>query len=108
MSSTSRERILIEALRLFGEQGFAKPRSHRSNGLPGLAGALYRHFKSKDELLVQAVDGRLTDRGEWEQFLAPTFSVVAALDTMTPSRSTVDNPSRCAESAWRDWTTTAT
>ncbi|MGY0501501.1 TetR/AcrR family transcriptional regulator [Nocardia sp. FBN12] len=92
-SPTSRERILTEALRLFGEQGFAKTsvaQIERAAGLSGGSGALYRHFKSKDELLVAAVDTRLSDRGEWDQFLAPTFSVAAALEAITPSGSTVD------------------
>ncbi|MFD3461634.1 TetR/AcrR family transcriptional regulator [Nocardia fluminea] len=93
MSSTSRERILTEALRLFGEQGFAKTsvaQIERAAGLSGGSGALYRHFKSKDELLVAAVNARLTDRGEWEQFLAPTFSVAAVLEASAPSGDTVD------------------
>ncbi|MFD3702878.1 TetR family transcriptional regulator [Nocardia sp. NPDC058658] len=84
---------MTEALRLFGEQGFAKTsvaQIERAAGLSGGSGALYRHFKSKDELLVQAVDTRLNDRGEWEQFLAPSFSVAAVLDAIRPSSGTVD------------------
>ncbi|MFE1592645.1 TetR/AcrR family transcriptional regulator [Nocardia sp. NPDC058705] len=84
---------MTEALRLFGEQGFAKTsvaQIERAAGLSGGSGALYRHFKSKDELLVQAVDARLADRGEWAQLLEPTFSIAAALDAIAPSGSTVD------------------
>ncbi|MFD3746471.1 TetR/AcrR family transcriptional regulator [Nocardia sp. NPDC058633] len=93
MSATSRERILTEALRLFGEQGFAKTsiaQIERAAGLSGGSGALYRHFKSKEELLVRAVDARLADRGDWEQFLAPTFSVVTVIEAIAPTAGTVD------------------
>ncbi|MFE3543590.1 TetR/AcrR family transcriptional regulator [Nocardia sp. NPDC059177] len=93
MTPTTRERIMTEALRLFGEQGFAKTsvaQIEQAAGLSGGSGALYRHFKSKDELLVRAVDTRLTDRSGWDQFLAPEFSVATALTAITPSGSTVD------------------
>lgn len=84
---------MTEALRLFGEQGFAKTsvaQIEQAAGLSGGSGALYRHFKSKDELLVQAVAARLEDRGDWEQFLAPGFSIVDMLATLSPTGSTVD------------------
>lgn len=93
MATRSRDRIMTEALRLFGEQGFAKTsvaQIEQAAGLSGGSGALYRHFKSKDELLVQAVAARLEDRGDWEQFLAPGFSIVDMLATLSPTSSTVD------------------
>ncbi|MFE7721701.1 TetR/AcrR family transcriptional regulator [Nocardia rhizosphaerihabitans] len=93
MPPTSRERIMAEALRLFGEQGFAKTsiaQIEQGAGLSGGSGALYRHFKSKDELLVQAVASRLEDRAEWDRFLSPEFSLAAALDLVTAGGSTVD------------------
>ncbi|MGS2806449.1 helix-turn-helix domain-containing protein [Nocardia sp. MW-W600-9] len=80
---------MTEALRLFGEQGFAKTsiaQIEQAAGLSGGSGALYRHFKSKDELLVRAVASRLEDRGEWERFMAPEFSIAAALDSITARR----------------------
>ncbi|MEV0028002.1 helix-turn-helix domain-containing protein [Nocardia sp. NPDC050793] len=93
MSRTSRERIIDEALRLFGEQGFARTsvaQIERAAGLSGGSGALYRHFRSKDELLVEAVRTRLTERAEWEAFLDPDFSFVALLDAATPGGTVVD------------------
>ncbi|MGW6730113.1 TetR/AcrR family transcriptional regulator [Nocardia sp. NPDC055029] len=93
MASTSRDRIMTEALRLFGEQGFAKTsvaQIEQAAGLSGGSGALYRHFKSKDELLVRAVASRLDDRAEWDQFLSPEFSLTSALDSVTGGGSTVD------------------
>ncbi|MFD4431521.1 TetR/AcrR family transcriptional regulator [Nocardia sp. NPDC058497] len=93
MAPTTRDRIMTEALRLFGERGFAKTsvaQIEQAAGLSGGSGALYRHFKSKDELLVQAVASRLEDRGAWDQFLSPEFSLAAALDLFTAGGSTVD------------------
>ncbi|UGT57690.1 TetR/AcrR family transcriptional regulator [Nocardia asteroides] len=90
---SSRDRIITEALRLFGEQGYAKTsiaQIEQAAGLSGGSGALYRHFKSKDELLVQAVGTRLVDRGEWDRFMAPEFSLAAVLDTITPGGDLVD------------------
>lgn len=85
---------MTEALRLFGEQGFAKTsiaQIEQAAGLSGGSGALYRHFKSKDELLVRAVASRLEDRGEWERFMAPEFSIAAALDSITDGGDLVGN-----------------
>ncbi|MFG1796277.1 TetR/AcrR family transcriptional regulator [Nocardia sp. NPDC049149] len=93
MSGSTRERIIGEALRLFGEQGFARTtvtQIERAAGLSGGAGGLYRHFRSKDELLVEAVRSRLTERGEWAPFLAPDFSIMSWLDSLAPQSSTVD------------------
>ncbi|GGK40740.1 TetR/AcrR family transcriptional regulator [Nocardia camponoti] len=93
MAPTSRDRIMTEALRLFGEQGFAKTsvaQIEQAAGLSGGSGALYRHFKSKNELLVQAVATRLEDRAEWDQFLSPEFDLAAALGLFSAGGSTVD------------------
>lgn len=92
MAST-RERIISEALRLFGEQGFARTSIARIEAAAGLSrgsGALYRHFASKDELLIEAVRSRLVDRGEWQHFLEPDFSIAQFLAAVAPSASTVD------------------
>jgi AcrR family transcriptional regulator len=84
---------MTEALRLFGEQGFAKTsvaQIEQAAGLSGGSGALYRHFTSKDELLVRAVATRLEDRGEWNRFLSPEFSIAAALDSLTAGGELVE------------------
>ncbi|QIS16514.1 TetR/AcrR family transcriptional regulator [Nocardia arthritidis] len=92
MVPTSRERIITAALRLFGEKGYAGTtiaQIEQAAGLSAGSGALYRHFRSKDELLVEAVSARLVDRGEWARFLDPDFSIVdhlggqSALDKLT-------------------------
>lgn len=93
MADTTRDRVVAAALRLFGEQGFARTtvtQIERAAGLSGGSGAMYRHFKSKDELLVEAVRSRLTERGEWAAFLAPDFSVLAWLASLEPLGSTAD------------------
>ncbi|WP_107653974.1 TetR/AcrR family transcriptional regulator [Nocardia suismassiliense] len=93
MADSTRERVMAAALRLFGEQGFARTtvtQIERAAGLSGGSGAMYRHFRSKDELLVEAVRSRLTERGEWASFLNPDFSVLAWLDSLEPQGSTVD------------------
>ncbi|QBS42736.1 TetR/AcrR family transcriptional regulator [Nocardia sp. CS682] len=93
MADSTRERVMAAALRLFGEQGFARTtvtQIERAAGLSGGSGAMYRHFRSKDELLVEAVRSRLTERGEWASFLDPDFSVLAWLETLEPQGSTVD------------------
>ncbi|MEV0686079.1 helix-turn-helix domain-containing protein [Nocardia sp. NPDC050378] len=90
MTPSTRERIMTEALRLFGEQGFAKTsvaQIERAAGLSSGAGGLYRHFRSKDELLVEAVSSRLSERGALELLMAPDFSITAAL---APAGSLVD------------------
>ncbi|WP_433661498.1 TetR/AcrR family transcriptional regulator [Nocardia sp. CA-128927] len=93
MTGSTRDRVIEAALRLFGEQGFARTtvtQIERAAGLSGGSGAMYRHFRSKDELLVEAVRSRLTDRGQWAAFLAPDFSVLAWLYSLEPQGSTVD------------------
>ncbi|WP_147131030.1 TetR/AcrR family transcriptional regulator [Nocardia ninae] len=93
MADSTRERVMAAALRLFGEQGFARTtvtQIERAAGLSGGSGAMYRHFRSKDELLVEAVRWRLTERGEWASLLDPDFSVLAWLDSLEPQGSTVD------------------
>jgi AcrR family transcriptional regulator len=93
MAESSRDRILTESLRLFGEQGYAGTsiaQIEQAAGLSPGSGALYRHFKSKDELLVQALQARVLDRGQWAQFLSPDFSVLAMLDLVAPDTDIVD------------------
>jgi AcrR family transcriptional regulator len=55
-AESTRERILGAAARLFAEQGFSRvsmPEIARASGIT--AGAIYKHFKSKADLLFQVV-----------------------------------------------------
>ncbi|GAB2655831.1 TetR/AcrR family transcriptional regulator [Nocardia goodfellowii] len=93
MGSPARERIITEALRLFGARGFAGTtvaQIESAAGLSGGSGALYRHFPSKDALLLEAVRSRLVDRGEWERFREPDFSIAGLLEELAPGAATVD------------------
>src|SRR5262249_49902450 len=56
--STTRERILIEAMRLFGERGYEATTVAEIEAAAGLtpgSGGLYRHFRSKADLLAAGV-----------------------------------------------------
>ncbi|GLW12887.1 putative transcriptional regulator, TetR family protein [Microtetraspora sp. NBRC 13810] len=59
MTRSTRERIVDEALRLFAERGYAATSVAEIEAAAGLspgAGGLYRHFKSKYEVLAAAVN----------------------------------------------------
>ena len=59
MPRVNRQRIVEEALRLFGRNGYAGTSVadvERAAGLKPGAGGLYAHFESKQELLVAAID----------------------------------------------------
>jgi AcrR family transcriptional regulator len=54
----TRQRILAEAMRLFGEQGYAATTVadiEQAAGLSPGSGSLYRHFRSKQALLAEGV-----------------------------------------------------
>ncbi|SDR82630.1 TetR/AcrR family transcriptional regulator [Microlunatus soli] len=54
-----RERILTEGMRLFGEQGYAATsiaQIEEAAGLSPGSGSLYKHFRSKQELLAAGLD----------------------------------------------------
>ncbi|MFI7445215.1 TetR/AcrR family transcriptional regulator [Nonomuraea indica] len=56
---STRERIIHEALRLFAERGYAATsvaEIEAASGLSPGAGGLYRHFRSKYELLAAAIN----------------------------------------------------
>jgi AcrR family transcriptional regulator len=56
VESNTRERILASATRLFAEQGFdgaSMPAIAKASGIT--AGAIYKHFESKGELLLEVV-----------------------------------------------------
>jgi AcrR family transcriptional regulator len=58
MQRSTRERIVSEALRLFAERGYAATsvaEIEAASGLSPGAGGLYRHFRSKEEVLGAAV-----------------------------------------------------
>jgi AcrR family transcriptional regulator len=58
MTRSTRERIIDEALRLFAEKGYsatAVAEIEAASGLSPGAGGLYRHFRSKEEVLAAAI-----------------------------------------------------
>jgi AcrR family transcriptional regulator len=63
MQRSTRERIVSEALRLFAERGYAATsvaEIEASAGLSPGAGGLYRHFRSKEEVLAAALREHIT------------------------------------------------
>lgn len=67
MSATAptRERLVSEAMRLFGAKGFEATSVSQIEAAAGLAagsGALYHHFKSKEALLNAGIDRQLDRR----------------------------------------------
>src|ERR1700728_2614151 len=61
----TRDRLVTEAMRLFGEQGYRATRITQIEAAAGLApgsGALYHHFKSKEALLEAGIDRQLDRR----------------------------------------------
>jgi len=68
----SRQRVLVEAMRLFGEQGYAGTtvaEIERAAGLSPGSGALYRHFRSKEELLAEGVRAKVAENAELLAFM---------------------------------------
>lgn len=65
--TTRRERLLAEGMRLFGERGYAATSVAQIEEAAGLApgsGSLYKHFRSKQELLSVGLDTLLASGGE--------------------------------------------
>jgi AcrR family transcriptional regulator len=63
--TTTRERLVTEAMRLFSAQGYkatSVAQIEAAAGLAGGSGALYHHFKSKDSLLAAGIDRQLDRR----------------------------------------------
>lgn len=86
-NATTRERIIDAALRLFGEVGYTRAsiaKIEEAAGLSPGAGGLYRHFKTKEELLVEAVRTCLDDWGPFAQFAEPGFSAAPLIDAVMP------------------------
>ncbi|MFC4604471.1 inositol monophosphatase family protein [Rhodococcus kronopolitis] len=91
---STRNKILAAALHLFGEQGYAGTPVARVEGEAGLSagsGGLFRHFRTKQELLTEAVEYGLAQREDWTHLLDPGFSIVGRLDRLAPSGSRVDH-----------------
>jgi AcrR family transcriptional regulator len=62
MSSTTRERIVDEAMRLFSENGYSATSIAKIEAAAGLtpgAGGIYHHFKSKEALLAAGIERQL-------------------------------------------------
>jgi AcrR family transcriptional regulator len=62
MSSTTRERIVDEAMHLFSQHGYAGTSIARIEAAAGLtpgAGGLYHHFASKEAVLVAGIERQL-------------------------------------------------
>jgi AcrR family transcriptional regulator len=63
--SSRRDRLLTEGMRLFGEQGYAATsvaQIEEAAGLSPGSGSLYKHFRSKQELLEAGVEGIIENR----------------------------------------------
>jgi AcrR family transcriptional regulator len=63
MTRSTRERIVAESLRLFADRGYAATSVAEIEAAAGLspgAGGLYRHFRSKEEVLAAAVREHIT------------------------------------------------
>lgn len=61
-ANPTRERLLDEAMRLFGERGFtgtSVAEIERSAGLTAGAGGLFHHFESKEAVLVAGIERHL-------------------------------------------------
>jgi AcrR family transcriptional regulator len=61
-SSSTKERLLDEAMRLFGERGYdatSVAEIERSAGLTPGAGGLFHHFRTKEEVLVAGINRHL-------------------------------------------------
>jgi AcrR family transcriptional regulator len=64
-TAPTRERLVTEAMRLFGEHGYQATSVAQIEAAAGLApgsGALYHHFKSKEALLEAGIDRQLDRR----------------------------------------------
>lgn len=64
-SAPTRDRLVTEAMRLFGEKGYQATSITQIEAAAGLApgsGALYHHFKSKEALLEAGIDRQLDRR----------------------------------------------
>ncbi|NVN49352.1 TetR/AcrR family transcriptional regulator [Mycolicibacterium hippocampi] len=83
VDTTTRERLVTEAMKLFSQQGFKATSVAQIEAAAGLApgsGALYHHFKSKEALLEAGIDRQLDRRGAMRDIRA-LFAGLNDLDT---------------------------
>ena len=83
VETTTRDRLVSEAMRLFGQQGYRATSVAQIEAAAGLApgsGALYHHFKSKEALLAAGIDRQLDRRGAMRDVRA-LFAGLGDLDT---------------------------
>ncbi|MEO3792791.1 helix-turn-helix domain-containing protein [Nonomuraea sp. B10E15] len=84
MTRSTRERIVDEALRLFAERGYAATsvaEIEAASGLSPGAGGLYRHFKSKYEVLAAAINQHAArTRSQVAESLAELSAMEASAD----------------------------
>jgi AcrR family transcriptional regulator len=84
MTRSTRERIIDEALRLFAERGYAATSVAEIEAAAGLspgAGGLYRHFKSKYEVLAAAMNEHAArTRAQIAEMLTEVTGPGAAVD----------------------------
>jgi AcrR family transcriptional regulator len=81
MSRSTRERIIDEALRLFAERGYSATsvaEIEAASGLSPGAGGLYRHFKSKYEVLAAAINEHAT---RTRRQVAESLAELSAMET---------------------------
>jgi AcrR family transcriptional regulator len=67
VETSTKERLVIEAMRLFSQQGYQATsitQIEKAAGLVPGCGALYNHFKTKDALLLAGIDRQLDRRTE--------------------------------------------
>ncbi|BBY32771.1 TetR family transcriptional regulator [Mycolicibacter minnesotensis] len=83
VETTTRDRLVNEAMRLFSEQGYratSVAQIEKAAGLAPGSGALYHHFKSKEALLAAGIDRQLDRRGAMRDVRA-LFAGLGDLDT---------------------------
>ncbi len=85
MSSTTRERIIDQAMHLFSERGYAATSIAKIEAAAGLtpgAGGLYHHFKSKEAVLAAGIErhlARLDALRQIQRVLTPLGDLEAEL-----------------------------
>lgn len=78
-TASTRERVLDVAMRLFGENGYAGTtvaQIEAASGLSPGSGGLYRHFRSKRELLEVAVQAQVLGAERLRELLTVDRSLV--------------------------------
>ncbi len=85
MSTSTRDRIIDQAMHLFSEQGYAATSIAKIEAAAGLtpgAGGLYHHFKSKEAVLAAGIErhlGRLDALRDIQRVLTPLGDLKAEL-----------------------------